>query len=478
MSPAAPAVVVAVLLGLGSAVARADPSSANALGTLLASPALKGARVGVLVVDLDRGDPVVAHDSMRPLVPASAAKVVTAAAALDRWGPTFRFETPVLAAGRLDADGVLEGDLWVVGRGDPSLVSEQLWRLAEELRLQGLREIRGRLAIDSTYFDRVLWHPDWPRATRRAYRAPVSGFAANYSSFRVEVSPGAKPGDRLRLQVAPALPYFRVEAGGRTLERPGSLHVEVEPRADGSGEVVRIRGSMQPGDKSRTYWRSVVYPEEYAGQLLRSQLQAQGITVRGGIQVGTVPSGARELLRFRGETLGRIVWKLNKFSNNFIAEHLTKTLGAARYGAPGTWGKGRRVLAEYLQGLGGLAPGEAIVEGSGLSPRNRLSPASLVTVVRTAARRFEWGPEFLASLPLGGLDGTLEDRLEEPARPVRAKTGHLSGVVALCGMVPDAAGRLLVFAVLVNGARGPVEAVDAALDSFVIGLGNGGPDPG
>ena len=80
--------------------------------------------------------------------------------------------------------------------------------------------------------------------------------------------------------------------------------------------------------------------------------------------------------------------------------------------------------------------------------------------------------------PLGGLDGTLEDRLEKPARPVRAKTGHLSGVVALCGMVPDAAGRLLVFAVLVNGARGPVEAVDAALGSFVIGLGNGGPNPG
>jgi D-alanyl-D-alanine carboxypeptidase/D-alanyl-D-alanine-endopeptidase (penicillin-binding protein 4) len=273
------------------------------------------------------------------------------------------------------------------------------------------------------------------------------------------------------------VPYFRVEVGGRTLERPGNLHVEVEPRADGSGEVVRVRGSMQTSDESRTYWRSVVYPEEYAAQLLRLQLHAQGIIVRGGTQLGTAPSEAQELLRFRGETLGRIVWKLNKFSNNFIAEHLTKTLGAARYGTPGTWAKGRRALAESLESLGGLGPGETIVEGSGLSPRNRLSPASLVKVARAAALRFEWGPEFLASLPLGGLDGTLEDRMEEPAWPIRAKTGHLSGVAALCGIVPDATGRLLVFAILVNGARGSVEDVDASLDSFVIGLGKGVKDP-
>jgi D-alanyl-D-alanine carboxypeptidase/D-alanyl-D-alanine-endopeptidase (penicillin-binding protein 4) len=222
----------------------------------------------------------------------------------------------------------------------------------------------------------------------------------------------------------------------------------------------------------------VVYPEAYAGQLLRAQLQAQGISVRGGTQIGTAPTDARELLRFQGETLGRIVWKLNKFSNNFIAENLTKSLGAVRFGAPGTWGKGRRALAEYLEGLGGLGPGEVIVEGSGLSPRNRLSPQSLVKVVRAAAQPFEWGPEFLASLPLGGLDGTLEDRLEQRVRPVRAKTGHLSGVAALCGMVPDSTGRVLVFAVLVNGARGSAEAVDAALDSFVMGLGERVPDPG
>jgi D-alanyl-D-alanine carboxypeptidase/D-alanyl-D-alanine-endopeptidase (penicillin-binding protein 4) len=432
----------------------------------------------VLVVDLDHGKPVVAHDPTRALVPASAAKVVTAAAALEQWGPTFRFETPVLADGHLDGEGVLQGDLWIVGRGDPTLVSEQLWRLAEELRLQGLREVRGRLGIDSSYFDRVLWHPDWPTGTRRAYKAPVSAFAANYSSFRVEVSPAAEVGRPLRLLVAPAVPYFRVEAGGRTLERPGGLHVEVEPRPDGWGEVVRVRGSMGRSDETQTYWRSVVYPEAYAGQLLRAQLQAQGISVRGGTQIGTAPTDARELLRFQGETLGRIVWKLNKFSNNFIAENLTKSLGAVRYGAPGTWGKGRRALAEYLEGLGGLGPGEVIVEGSGLSPRNRLSPQSLVKVVRAAAQPFEWGPEFLASLPLGGLDGTLEDRLEQRARPVRAKTGHLSGVAALCGMVPDSTGRVLVFAVLVNGARGSAEAVDAALDSFVMGLGERVPDPG
>jgi D-alanyl-D-alanine carboxypeptidase/D-alanyl-D-alanine-endopeptidase (penicillin-binding protein 4) len=463
------AVVVWCLLFAPAAIG-AEPATSDPVRLLLEAPAVRGARIGLLVIDLETGEEVVAHEPARPLVPASSAKLVTAAAALEYWGPTFRFETLVLAAGPLGDDGVLRGDLWIVGQGDPSLVSEQLWRLAEELRLRGLRKVNGVLGIDTTYFDPVRWHPDWNNGSRRAYEAPVSAFSANYSSFRIEVTPGPQPGQPLRLEVAPSVSYFRVEPGGRTLARSGSLRVEIERLPDGLREAVRLHGSMRPDDEARTYWRSVAHPEAYAGALLRKQFEAQGIAVRGGIRVGEAPSEARELLRFRGETLGRIVWKLNKFSNNFIAEQLTKSLGAARFGRPGTWSKGTRALAEYLEGTGGLPKGETIADGSGLSPRNRLSAATLARVVRSAVRRFESGPEFLASLPLGGLDGTLEERLQDQSLPVRAKTGHLTGVAALCGLVPDAEGRRLLFAVLANGTRGAAEEVDAVLDSFVVGL--------
>jgi D-alanyl-D-alanine carboxypeptidase/D-alanyl-D-alanine-endopeptidase (penicillin-binding protein 4) len=427
----------------------------------------------VLVTDLETGNEILAHRATQPFVPASATKLVTAAAALGHWGPSFRFETPVLAAGPLNSEGVLEGDLWIVGRGDPSLVSEELWKLAEELRLKGLREVRGRLGIDSTYFDRVRWHPDWPAGSRRAYQAPVAGFAANYSSFRIDVSPAPQLGGPLRLEVAPLVGYFRVDPGGRTLGRSGQIQLELEPRADGSGEIVRLRGSMRAGEPTRTYWRSVVYPEVYAGEVLRATLAAQGIELRSGVRVGQAPADAQELMRHRGETLGRVVWKLNKFSNNFIAEQLTKALGAEKYGPPGTWTKGRTALRAFLEENGSLADGESIEEGSGLSTRNRLSAATLVGLLARAVRSFESGPELLSSLPLGGHDGTLEDRMEGEGPLVRAKTGHLRGVAALCGIVADSSGRRLAFAILVNGAHRPADDVDAVLDSFVSRLAEG-----
>lgn len=416
-----------------------------------------------------------AHDAARPLVPASTMKLVTGAAALSRWGPTHRFETPVLATGDLDDAGVLDGDLWIVGAGDPSLVSEQLWKLAEELRLLGLREVRGSIGVDASYFDGVRWHPDWERGSRRAYQAPVAAFAANYSSFRIEVAPGPEAGRGLRVALAPRIPYLHVDASGRTLARGRGIRLKFETREDGESETVRVEGSMTAGDEARTYWRSVASPTAYAASLLREQLRAQGIRVQGGFRYGTPPAGARELLRFRGESLGRIVWLLNKFSSNFVAEQLVKGLGAERSGPPGTWSKGRDAIEAFLTDLGGLAPGETVADGSGLSARNRISARTLVRVLSWAAARFEFGAEYVASLPLGGLDGTLEDRLDGEPVPVRAKTGHLSGVSALCGILDEgAASGHLRFAVIVNGARASAEDVDLALDRFVRSLAAGG----
>jgi D-alanyl-D-alanine carboxypeptidase/D-alanyl-D-alanine-endopeptidase (penicillin-binding protein 4) len=462
------ALLAAAVLGVfPNDAGAADPSP---LGRLLGDPALRGARVGALVIDLETGEEIYAHESTRALAPASSAKIVTAAAALVRWGPAFRFETPVRAAGRIDEAGVLDGDLWIVGRGDPGLVSEELWRLAEELRLRGLREVRGNVGVDSSYFDAVRWPPDRGTGNGRAYDAPVAGLAVNYSSFRIDVGPGAKVGAPLRVSVAPDVPYFLIRGGGRTLMQPGRLQISVAPRPDGSGDAVSVGGSIRVDEGPETFWRAVSHPELYAGALLRAQLEAQGIAVRGAVRVGQAPVEGDELLRFRGESLGRIVWKMNKFSNNFIAGELTKALGAERYGAPGSWSKGARALTDHLRSLGPLEADERLVDGSGLSPRNRLSARTLVRVLRNAARNFGWGPEFLASLPLGGLDGTLEDRLVGVDVSLRAKTGHISGVAALCGVVPDAGGRRLGFAVLVNGARAGRTTVDTVLDTFVTRL--------
>ncbi len=445
-------------------------TASDAARELLRSPALRGARVGLSVVDLASGDVVYEREARRLMVPASNLKLLVGAAALDQWGPAHRFETPVLVEQWPDADGVIEGALWIVGSGDPSLVSESLWKLAEEIRLLGVREIRGGISVDGSAFDRVRTHPDWAPVTRRAYEAPTSAFAVNYSSFRIEIAGGARAGDAVRVDTAPLVAYFRTQSRALTLQGPGILELDLLRLPDGSGERVIVSGVFPFGDESQTLWRSVALPEHYAASVLRAQLESQGVRVPGPVRFGAAPPGSRELLRFKGEPVARIVQLLNKWSNNFVAEQLTKLLGAERYGGPASWTTGVRALMDYLERIGVGRDQAVIADGSGLSARNRISPAALVRVLRSAAHARDSGPEFLASLPLGGRDGTLEDRMLQLGGPMRGKTGHLRHVSSLTGLLPDDGGGGLVFSVLVNGARGGRLDVDAALDAFVAGI--------
>ncbi|HTO53510.1 MAG TPA: D-alanyl-D-alanine carboxypeptidase/D-alanyl-D-alanine-endopeptidase [Myxococcota bacterium] len=467
-----------VLLALLARPAWAEEASlSQCLAQFLRAPALRGARVGVVVEDLASGERLAEHLPDGDLVPASNQKLLISAASLEHWGPAHRFETPILVEGEI-ADGVLDGTLWIVGQGDPSLVSETLWKLAEEIRLAGVREIKGGLGVDASRFDALHFHPDWEPVSSRAYYAPVSALSANYSSFRVDVVPGEKVGAPVSLRLAPSLTYFRSAADAITLRGGGQLVLDVDVLPDGTGESVRVSGAVSADRPASTYWRAVALPERYAASLLRAQLEAQGVRVAPRVRIGNAPPEARELLRFKGEPLSLQVRLLEKFSNNFVAEQLTKILGAELYGAPGTWEKGTRAITAYLAASGISDPGQVIADGSGLSPRNRVAPATLVQVIRRAAARFDFGPEYLAALPIGGREGTLEDRMDGGAVQIRAKTGHLQRVAALTGVVPGEHDSRRVFSILVNGARGDSEGVDQAIDAFAGRIGSAPVQPG
>jgi len=463
--------LVVLLASLARSAAAQEASLSQALEEFLRAPALRGARVGVVVEDLATGRRLAEHLADVDLVPASNQKLLISAASLEHWGPAHRFETPILVEGAI-ADGVLDGTLWIVGQGDPSFVSETLWKLAEEIRLEGIREIKGGIGVDSSRFDALRFHPDWEPVSSRAYYAPVSALSANYSSFRIDVVPGEHVGAPVELRLAPALPYFKSAADAVTLRGGGQLVLDIEVLPDGSGESVRVSGAVSEGRPTSTYWRAVALPERYAAALLRAQLEAQGVRVAPRVRFAAAPADARELLRFSGEPLALQVRLLEKFSNNFVAEQLTKMLGAELYGPPGTWEKGTRALGAYLEGAGIVDPALAIADGSGLSPRNRISPATLAAVLRRGAQRFDSGPEFLSALPIGGREGTLEDRMHDGDVQIRAKTGHLRRVAALSGVVPGANGSTRVFSVMVNGARGDADGVDAAIDKFAERLGS------
>ncbi|MEN8182244.1 MAG: D-alanyl-D-alanine carboxypeptidase/D-alanyl-D-alanine-endopeptidase, partial [Myxococcota bacterium] len=364
-----PLLALATLLATPAA---GQPQLEGALSAALGSRALRGARIGALVVDAGDGRVLFERGADQPLVPASNLKILTALAALDALGPAHRFTTGVYADAPIDGNGAVKR-LYLLGGGDPSLTSESWWRLAADLRLRGLRKVELGITYDDSAFDGVRWHPSWGKVTSRAYYAPIGALTANYGAFKVEVGPGAEPGQPVAVQLDPPVSSLRVVNGARTGARGSRASLRVDRVAAGEVEEVRITGSLAVGGKRRPFYRSVADPGRYAAAVARMQLEANGIEVGPALARGAVPSGASELLVFDGRPLAEVVRLFVKYSNNGIAESLVKALGAAREGTAGSWANGRAAVGKRLVGLGLDPTAFTLVDGSGLSKRNRVA---------------------------------------------------------------------------------------------------------
>lgn len=450
----------------------AAPEIVSTLRSLVEGSPLAAARTGILVASVETGDVVYAREADALLNPASNVKLVTSAAALARLGPEFRFSTEFLLD-HAPARGAVKA-LYVRGRGDPTMVTERLWAVAGSLHRLGLRRI-GELVLDDTYFDAERFGPGYDREDAdRAYSAPSGALSLNFNSVEVVVSPGDRAGQKVGVQLEPASPFLQVENRAVTVGRKGRARVIVRTELRNGRERVIVEGRLPAGSRPHTMWRRIDDPAAYFGHTLASLLELRGVKV-GRIRVARAPEGARIVHASQSDALSDVVRRLNKTSNNFVAEQLLRTLGAELRGAPGTWAKGVEVTEEFLAELG-IAPGSYVMRnGSGLNDANRFSARQLVTVLRGMWSRSQLQPEFLVSLPVAARDGTIRWRMGGTAAAgrLRAKTGTLEGVVTLSGYVEDGAGRTLAFAVLVNdspGRPGVVRAVDA-LGAALAGSG-------
>ncbi|MDH3213869.1 MAG: D-alanyl-D-alanine carboxypeptidase/D-alanyl-D-alanine-endopeptidase [Myxococcales bacterium] len=462
-------VLAAIAVGLALPASAVLPSPLEQrLDAALAARVLRGARVAGLVVGREDGRVLYARSPDRGLVPASNLKILTAIAALSAFGPSHRFRTELFAGAPPDADGAI--DVLSIRGSDPALTSEEIWRLAADLRRLGVRRIRGGLRLDDSGFDGERWHPSWGRVSARAYHAPVGALSVNYGAFAVEVGAGEEPGDPVRVILDPPLPFLRLVNRARTGRARARSSLRVEPAASNGFEDVVVSGVVPAGREAKTYYRSVRNPARYAGAVIRYQLEANGIEVAGETITGPVPDAVTLLLSFEGKSLGEIVRLFVKFSNNAIAESLVKAMGARATGAPGTWKSGVAAMLAELASLGLDVEPLTLVDGSGLSYANRVPPRSFVEALRIADRSFRFGPELVAALPIAASDGTLEERAEGAADRVRAKTGLLTRVTALSGFAQRADGGEVVFCVMVNGYRGSDEEAMEALDRFVSEL--------
>ncbi|MGH8623501.1 MAG: D-alanyl-D-alanine carboxypeptidase/D-alanyl-D-alanine endopeptidase, partial [Burkholderiales bacterium] len=421
--------------------------------------------------------PLLAAGAARPMNPASSIKLVTTYAALELLGPAFHWVTEAYAAGPL-GDGVLAGDLVLKGRGDPKLTLENFWLLLRSLRSRGLREIRGDLVLDRTYF--AAADHDAARCDAQPPRPSNTGpdaLLVNFKAVRLTFVPDSEA-RLVRILSEPALPQVQIVNRLTLVNGPcGDWVNRLKVDAQGGSAATRIsfsgRYAASCGENARSY--SVLPHAHYVLGLFRELWRELGGTFTGTVRDGAVGADARLIASVESPALAQVVRDMNKFSNNVMARQLYLTLGAEGAGEPATAEKADRVIREWLAGKGLNFPEMVLENGSGLSRVERISARHLGQLLLSSFRSPVM-PEFIASLPLAAMDGTMKKRLAdaELAGQAHIKTGSLTGVRSIAGYMLDAQGRRLVVVSMVNHPNA-VHA-QAAQDEFLNWLYHRGSD--
>ncbi|HYX22982.1 MAG TPA: D-alanyl-D-alanine carboxypeptidase/D-alanyl-D-alanine-endopeptidase [Thermoanaerobaculia bacterium] len=448
------------LLLLAAAPALAQPALDQALGAEVARAQREAGAVGVSVVELATGAAVFSYNPAESRVIASNSKLFTTATALDALGAGYQFETRLLMRGAV-TDGVLKGDLGVVGAGDPQISGREYdgdpfgafrpWAAA--LREKGVRRITGDLYLADGLFEPLRIHPDWPRdQLAEWYEAPVAALSFSDNCILVRVSPGRAAGQPAVVETVPPIPVFRVDNSTSTRAKRRGTKLFVG-RTD---DLLTVRGTIDVSSGPFETWVTVPDPVAYFGQGLRAALAEEGIAIDGSLRpVAQLPGPVWQRVAVHRSDLVTAIRTTNKHSQNFYAESLAKQVGARRCGQ-GSWSQGVKAIGELMASIG-VAPGELhMVDGSGMSRENQASPRAITALLR----HMYFHPaaaEFAQSLPVSGEDmKSWKRRLAAP--PYRgnvfAKTGTLAGVSALSGYARAVSGKIYAFSILLNGTRG------------------------
>ncbi len=419
---------------------------------------LDKASLGVRVFSLSRQEELFSINPKELLVPASAVKLLTAIVALRKLGPDFTYDTNVYFEKSLK-DGTLNGDLFLEGKGDPSLVSERMFLLASDVMRTGIKKVNGNIIVDDSAFDQERYGEERLKtSTDRPYNAPIGALSFNYNTTTVYFRPGDKEGDPVKVFVEPDTGYIKIKNTARTSGTKTKYQIEARRRDAGDiGDVVEVKGNMPLGWSEQLQYFNVLSPAIYSGFALKYFLEQKGVEFSDSSKIirKTRPLSAVKVASKGSLPLREIVTLMNKFSNNFIAEVLIKTLGKEIKGAPGTAEKGLAVLNEEVLRMDIKSTGLKVVSGSGLTRKNKMSANQFVDLINMAYLDFEVLPEILSSLPIAGRDGTLKNRMKgsKAFGRLRAKTGSLDGVAALVGVVQSQGGELLAFAVMMNDLK-------------------------
>ncbi len=412
---------------------------------------------------------LISHRSDVKMIPASVTKLATGAAFIKGFPPGTKFKTALWTDGQIQG-ATLSGNLCVKGVGDPSFVSENLWFLVNHFLRNEVRKVSGDLIVDDSVFDDLRFDPSRrPERVDRAYDSPVGGLSFNWNTVNVFVRP-TSPGSPAKAFADPENDYIVLENKAQTVKGVvNTLVVERLNQKDGRNKI-RVSGKIGSSVPEIISYKSISEPDLWFGYNLKSFLAQRNVTVSGQIKRGKCNEAGRMLAESEARNSEVILADMNKFSNNFVAEMITKQMGL-ELARPGTIANGMKVIRKSLLDLG-LAENEFhLINPSGLTDDNLMTAQSIVLLLTKMQKDFRVFPEFLFSLPISGTDGTLKRRFKgTPAeRWVRAKTGLLNKAVALAGYAGRPDGGLVAFAFMFNG-QGDDAKLRSLFDETVIAL--------
>lgn len=461
----------------------AESSLAKRLESQIQNSGFKKGDVGIWVNEGNTA--VYSWQPDKKFIPASTSKIPTAAAVLGILPPGLKFKTVFAADGKNASvskngkinGGVLKGPLYLIGGGDPSFVSENMWFLVNELVRTGITTVDGDLIVDDSRFDDIRFGEDrQSQRVDRAYDAPLGAMSLNWNAVTAWIRPGNKTGDPAEVSLDVMSPFLKLENKTKTTAGDKAIAIGVERLASKDplkGETFLATGTIGANQPEKAIYKSIRAPDMWAGNAAVTFLENRGIKVKGVVKNGVAPADRMILATAESKQLSLIVADMMKWSNNYVADMLVKNLSAEAGDRPATTSKGLQRVRSHIEKIAGLKPGDyEFINGAGFTRENLLSPRQLSSILNAVRRDFRIFPEFLSALPIAGVDGTLRNRFKglDSVGWVRAKSGLLNGAIGLAGFAGDDHGRVFTFAFLFNGSAGREDAARQLFDHMATTL--------
>jgi D-alanyl-D-alanine carboxypeptidase/D-alanyl-D-alanine-endopeptidase (penicillin-binding protein 4) len=427
-------------------------------------------KIGITIKSMRYGDLLYKRNESTLFVPASTLKVLTAEAALLYLGPEFTFPTRIVTDAKNTGGGTLEGNIYLINSGDPTLTYADLADLISTLKAKNIHTISGNVFIDNTAYDDVTTGPGWLWNDKRfCYAAPISASIINHNCLSFRVNPASRSGSSAKVITDPHTYYANIQ--NSVVTRSGASRT-CYVRIDGvHGGTIAISGCLAKGRGGAGVSSVINDVVQYNKSLLNDLLLRNGIEVQGTITTGSARSPTLELARHDSKPLRDLISDMLKMSDNIIAGSIFKKLGEKYYHRPGTWENGATAVEKILAQQAAVDIWRmSLIDGSGLSRYNQVTPMQMLKVLDFTFHNHATNYDFITALPVAGVDGTLKRRMRNIAWRVRAKTGTMQGVVSLAGYAMSADKEPIAFVIMINSKYGSIWQYRALEDKIMQSL--------